>query len=147
MGSICLLTKFRFRFLPNLVNSGSGSGQISIPVDLWDTHNIHWAINRELNAEQENCIRMMLNKHSEVFAHNPRAPRECSATFHSIRSKHNKPTKSKILRIPQKWVSDVDTQVAEMIKNGIIKESASPYNSNIILKMMGLNDLLLITES
>ena len=59
--------------------------------------------------------------------------RECSATFHSIRSKHNKPTKSKILRIPQKWVSEVDTQVADMIKNGIIEESASPYNSNIIL--------------
>ena len=73
----------------------------------------------------------MLNKHSEVFAHNPRAPRECSATFHSIRSKHNQPTKSNILRIPQKWV---DTQVADMIKNGIIEESASPYNSNIILK-------------
>ena len=25
----------KFRFRPNLVNSGSGSGQISIPVDLW----------------------------------------------------------------------------------------------------------------
>ena len=71
--------------------------------------------------------------HSEVFAHNPRAPRECSATFHSIRSKHNQPKKSKILRIPQKWVSEVVTQVADMIKNGIIEESASPYNRNIIL--------------
>ena len=75
----------------------------------------------------------MLNKHSEVFAHNHRAPRECSATFHSIRSKHNQPKKSKILRIPQKWVSEVDTQVADTIKNGIIEESASPYNRNIIL--------------
>ena len=105
--------------------------------DTWlflvDTHNTHWDINRELNAEQGNCIRMMLNKHPEVFAHNPRAPRECSVTFHSIWSKHNQPTKSKIRRIPRKWVSAVDTQVADMIKNGIIEESASPYNSNIIL--------------
>ena len=105
--------------------------------DTWlflvDTHNTHWDINRELNAEQENCIRMMLNKHPEVFAHNSRAPRESSATFHSIWSKHNQPTKSKIRRIPRKWVSEVDTQVADMIKNGIIEESASPYNSNIIL--------------
>ena len=95
--------------------------------DTWlflvDTHNTHWDINRELNAEQENCIRMMLNKHPEVLAHIPRPPRECSATFHSIRSKHDQPTKSKIRRIPQ-WVSEVDTQVADMIKNGIIEESA-----------------------
>ena len=27
----------------------------------------------------------------------------------------------------------MDTQIADMIKNGIIEESASPYNSNIIL--------------
>ena len=105
--------------------------------DTWlflvDTHNSHWDINKELNAEQENCIRKMLNKHPEVFAHDPRTPRECSATFHSIRSKYNQPTKSKVCRIPQKRVSEVDTQVADMIKNNIIEESASPYNSNIIL--------------
>ena len=75
----------------------------------------------------------MLNKHPEVFAHNPRVPRECSAICHSIRSKHNQPKKSKIRRIPQKWVSEVNTQVADVIKNGIIEESASPYSSNIIL--------------
>ena len=107
------------------------------PGDTWlflvDTHNTHWDINRELNAEQENSIRMMLNNYPEVFADNPRAPRECSATFYSMRSKHNQPMNSKIRRIPQKWVSEVDTQVADMIKNGIIEESASPYNSNIIL--------------
>ena len=37
MRSICQLTKFRFQFRPNLVNSGSGSGQISIPV-----YGIYW---------------------------------------------------------------------------------------------------------
>jgi hypothetical protein len=38
-----------------------------------------------------------------------------------------------VRRLPEKWKPEVSKQIQEMVKNGIIKESASPYNSNAIL--------------
>ena len=74
----------------------------------------------------------MVNNHPEVFAHKPRAHRERSPAFHSIQRKDNQPIKSKIRRVSQKWISEVDTQVDDMARNGVIEESTLPYNNDPI---------------
>ena len=75
----------------------------------------------------------MLNIFPDLFAKNPRAPRECLAVSHVIKGNDERPSKCKVRRIPQKWVNDVNIQVDEMLNNSIITHSSSPYNSNPLL--------------
>ena len=50
-----------------------------------------------------------------------------------IETKSGNPHKDKVRRCPEKWRGDINEQINEMSKNGIIKESSSPYSSNIVL--------------
>ena len=73
------------------------------------------------------------NFFDSVFAHDPKAPKEANMGFHVIETKSGNPHKDKVRRCPEKWRGDINEQINEMSKNGIIKESSSPYSSNIVL--------------
>ena len=90
-------------------------------------------INDCLSPAQSSCLKDIIMSHETVFAHNPRAPRECNRVKHYIRSTNVNICRSKVRRIPKKWEDDVNQQVEEMLQNGICQVSSSPYNSNIIL--------------
>ena len=52
---------------------------------------------------------------------------------HCIITNKELPAKWKPYRPPHAWSSEVDKQIQEMIDNGIIRPSSSPWNSPIIL--------------
>ena len=86
-----------------------------------------------LPVEQQRQNTALFDNYQEVFAHNPRAPRESSIASHSIQSIDNRPCKSKIRRLPNKWKQEVNDQVDEMLQHGIISPSKSAFNSNALL--------------
>ena len=90
-------------------------------------------INRSLAAKMQQELQHVLSQNADVFAYDPKAPRECSVASHTIQSKDNRVCFSKVKRIPNKWKQDVDRQVDEMVKNDIIRQSKSSYNSNPLL--------------
>ena len=52
---------------------------------------------------------------------------------HVIETTTDQVVRDKIWPIVKKWEKEIRSQIAEMEKYGIIKESVSPYNQNIIL--------------
>ena len=90
-------------------------------------------VNPNLNKQQKDQIFGILEKYPETFALNPKAPRECSTVKHEIKTIDNKIVQEKVRRLPNKWKSDIDNQVQEMLRNDIIKPSCSPFNSNPLL--------------
>ena len=96
--------------------------------------NKSWTIDKENMSNEECCqVNQLLEKYGSVFASNNKSPKVCNKGFHVIKSLDNRICKDKVRRLPEKWKPEVNKQVQEMVKNGIIKESASPYNSNVIL--------------
>ena len=92
-----------------------------------------WNINKDLSREEQDHIHTVLKQFPNVFAHDPKAPRESMKTKHVIESKDDRICFSKVRRIPNKWKESVNSQVDEMIKNDIIRPSKSPFNSNPVL--------------
>ena len=86
-----------------------------------------------ITKDQQKTLRDILEEYSDVFAKNHRAPKECVGAKHYIQSKSDQVCYEKVRRIPAKWKDDIKTQVDEMVRNGIICKSKSPYNSNVIL--------------
>ena len=90
-------------------------------------------VNPELTKEQKSQILQLIDKFPETFADNPRAPRACNTVKHRIRTIDEKIVREKVRRLPSKWKEDIDKQVQEMLNNGIIEPSCSPFNSNPLL--------------
>ena len=84
-------------------------------------------------SNEECCqVNQLLKNYGSVFVTNNKSPRVCNKGVHVIKSLDDRVSKDKVRRLPEKWKPEVSKQIQEMVKNGIIKESASPYNSNAI---------------
>ena len=87
----------------------------------------------ELCKGEVSILKNIAMDFNDVFAINPKAPKECKYTKHHILTETDRVCFDKPSRIPNKWLENVEQQVKEMLNNDIIEESVSPYNSNIIL--------------
>ena len=87
----------------------------------------------ELSNDEVSILKSLTIDFKDVFAINPKAPRECKDTKHHILTETDRVCFDKPRRTPNKWLGNVEQQVQEMLDNDIIEESVSPYNSNIIL--------------
>ena len=76
---------------------------------------------------------VLLENHASLLPKSPKRPRVCSMGKHVIETTTDQVVRDKILPIAKKWEKEIRSQIAEMEKYGIIKESVSPYNQNIIL--------------
>ena len=83
-----------------------------------------------LSDEEKSRIRNVISEHKTVFAHNPKAPSQCNVSEHVIHTKDERIVKDKIRSLPGKWRNQMVSQAKEMLDNGIIRPSYSPYNSN-----------------
>ena len=90
-------------------------------------------ISKNINDSQTQQIHQLVEAHPNLFAHNPKAPRQAKTGCHIINTKTELPHKDKVRRTPSKWKNDVEDQIKQMIENGICRESSSPYSSNILL--------------
>ena len=88
---------------------------------------------KTVNRADKNEIEQLISGYESVFANNPKGPNQCKGTEHVIISKDGRAVKDKVQRINAKDLKQVNSQIDEMLKNGTIRKSKSPYNSNIHL--------------
>ena len=86
-----------------------------------------------LSATENTNLMSMIMDYKDVFATNPRKPRKTHLLEHRIITNDALPVYHKPRRIPVAWEKEVDDQVSEMLRNGIIRPSYSPWNAPVIL--------------
>ena len=91
-----------------------------------------------LRPTEKHELLSLLNQYRCVFAHDPKAPRKSTLVPHIIHTGHSHPHKDKVRRYPNKWRAEMDKQIKQMLKNGIIRPSVSPYSTNAV--MVGKKD-------
>lgn len=82
-----------------------------------------------LNEEEKKSITDLCEEYNDIF-HLPGDPLTCTEVLqHEIRVTDPRPITTKIYRYPKIHEKEVDKQMSEMLKQGIISPSTSPYNS------------------
>ena len=75
----------------------------------------------------------LVKKYEHLFTEDSKKPKQTRLVNHQIITEDALPVKSKYRWVPAAWDKEVEEQVREMLKNGIIRPSSSPWNSPIIL--------------
>ena len=86
-----------------------------------------------MSADEKAVLKTLLKKHAHLFTSNPKKPNRTNRVEHRILTGDAQPVYSKPRRLPAVWESDINQQVEQMLENGIIRPSCSPWNSPIIL--------------
>ena len=86
-----------------------------------------------LSTNQKETMRSLLKKHANLFASDPKKPNRTDRVEHRILTGDSLPVYMKPRRVPVAWEADINQQVEQMLENGIIRPSCSPWNSPIIL--------------
>ena len=103
-----------------------------------------------LNLEEEKELNKILIGFKEIFSDNEKL----SFTHeikHSIITKDDIPIKSKIYRYPYIYKDEIQKQILEMLKSGVITPSNSPYNSPVWVvpkkaDALGINKFRLVID-
>lgn len=82
-----------------------------------------------LNSEEKNLLNKLLKSYKNLFFKEGEQLTSTSKITHEIITTTQKPIYSKIYRYPQVHEEEISSQIEDMLKQGIIKESNSPYNS------------------
>ena len=82
---------------------------------------------------EKNALSNLISGYRDIFAINPKKPSRTNLLSHEIITTNVKPMYGKPRRIPLAWENEGDTQVKEMLRNHIIRESKSPWNAPILL--------------
>ena len=87
----------------------------------------------DILVEDKNQILELLKGYEDVFAKNPKKPNTVNNATHKISTTSNQAVFRKPYPIPYAYSDDVNRQVEEMLENGIIRPSNSPWNAPVIL--------------
>ena len=83
---------------------------------------------KELAAAQK-----LVHQFATLFTENSKKPRQTHLVNHQIITEGALPVKARYRRVPVAWEDEIESQIQEMLKNGIIRPSSSPWNSPTIL--------------
>lgn len=84
-----------------------------------------------LNNEEKKYLHVLVKNNSDLFFREGNILTNVNSVKHQIITKHGLPVYSKIYRFPKVHELEVEKQVTDMLKQGIIKPSSSAYNSPI----------------
>ena len=87
----------------------------------------------KLSPAELSEAKKLVKNYEKLFTENSKKPKQTHLVNHQVITGDALPVKSKHRRIPVAWEKEVESQVLEMLKNGIIRRSSSPWNSPIIL--------------
>ena len=90
-------------------------------------------INSKLSAQEKSQLEQLLMDYQDVFAANTKKPQQTPLVKHRIITNDALPVNRKQHRVPVAWQDDLKQQVSEMLSNGIIRPSASPWNAPVLL--------------
>lgn len=86
-----------------------------------------------LNGEEIKELKILLHKNADVFYKEGTDLSFTHRVKHIIPTLDDKPVYSRTYRYPISWKEEIDRQVSEMLEQGIIRHSNSPYNSSIVM--------------
>lgn len=86
-------------------------------------------LSKSLNFEEKNHLNVLLKSYKDLFFKEGDQLTSTSEIQHQIVTTTDKPIYSKIYRYPQIHEQEISTQITDMLKQGIIRESNSPFNS------------------
>ena len=86
-----------------------------------------------LSGDQEVQIKDVLNKWSHVFSKSPTDLGKTDTVKHTIHLTDDNPFKDPYRRIPPSLYEEVRLHLKEMLEAGAIRESQSPFSSNVVL--------------
>ena len=92
-----------------------------------------WDISPELEVSQHQAILSILMEYSDVFAVDPKRPKRTHMSEHIIETGNSRPIKDKYNRVDPWTEQEIERQVDQMLTNGIIQKSNSPWASRVIL--------------
>lgn len=90
--------------------------------------------NPELDETQRQLLQDFLEKNQNVFA-KPGELGRTTYTYHQIDTGNQKPIKQPIRRVPYHKRLEITKQVQEMLDQGVISPSESPWNNPVLLVM------------
>ena len=91
-------------------------------------------INPNLDDSQKSRLRSLLEEYSDCFAENPKKPTATPTGTHIIETVQGaRPHKAKRYRMSPQQEEETNKQAEEMLSNGIIRPSNSPWAHNVIL--------------
>ena len=85
------------------------------------------------SSEFVNALKQLNHRYNDVFATNNKSPKKCIGVEHEIILTERRHCVDKVRRYPKTSMDMIDKQVKQMVKDGIIRKSSSPYNSNPLL--------------
>ena len=99
---------------------------------------VHEAISPHLDEKDRIKLAQLLSEFSDVFDDKLDT---CNVTSHKINTGRNTPVKQRPRRLPYAYRDEADQQIQEMLANGIITPSVSPWSSPIVLVRKKNGDL------
>ena len=88
---------------------------------------------KDISDNEKAQLRALISKYGDIFASNPRKPTPVRNMTHRIITNDAQPVRMKPYRIPHAWDKEISDQVQQMLDNGIIRPSSSPWNAPVIL--------------
>ena len=86
-----------------------------------------------LTTDQLTQVKSVLNKWSDIFSKGPTDLGKTDLVTHTIKLTDDTPFKDSYRRIPPGLFEEVRAHLKEMLDAGAIRESESPYSSNVVL--------------
>lgn len=86
-----------------------------------------------LDEDQQSRIATLLQKWTPIFSKGPTDLGNTDLTQHEIHLKDETPFKDPYRRIPPSLYEEVREHLKEMLEAGAIRESSSPFSSNVVL--------------
>ena len=105
----------------------SFEGEIKEGID-WSQANIG-----DIPAADRDRVLSLLKEYEDVFAKNPKQPKQVNNATHSINTGGCLPVFRKPYPIPYAYTDDFNKQIDQMLENKIIRPSNSPWNAPVIL--------------
>ena len=87
----------------------------------------------DLDTDQQNRITNLLHKWTPIFSKGPTDLGNTDLIKHEIHLKDETPFKDPYRRIPPALFEEVREHLKEMLEAGAIRESTSPFSSNVVL--------------
>lgn len=84
-----------------------------------------------LNKEEYQSVTKLLRKYDDIFYNEGDQLTFTNQIKHHIRTRHEDPIYSKNYRYPIKYKEEVDEQIKDLLNQGIIRHSTSPYSAPI----------------
>ena len=88
-------------------------------------------IDNYLSQQEQKALQYLIDEHTEIIHFENEKLTFTHAIKHNIRTIDNIPIHTKSYRYPQIFESEVQNQVKKMLKDGIVRESISPYTSPV----------------